>query len=508
MPTPENNDGRQPIGQAWLRRELGLRVPAPAVESYVVAAARRTEVLGPRTVELYPRQYAVEAAPVRHLRFALRHEPLDLGILVAAFDAINPRDLEAWVEAEPTGGFSRRAWFLYETFTGRTLNLDDVVAGNYVPALDPAKHIVAKRRNSPRHRVADNLLGGRGLCPTVRRTPRLIERMSARVDEDARRLVGSYDPALLARAINYIYTKETRSSFAIEGETPSAGRTERFVAALRAASDFDLSDKAAVVRLQGDIVDPRYAAADWRDFQNFVGETVGGFREELHFICPRPQEIPALMEAWMTMAGRVIDGDVEPVVAAAVTAFAFVFLHPFEDGNGRIHRFLIHHVLARRGFSPPGIIFPVSAAILRDMKSYDEVLATFSRPLFEYVDWGWTGDREVVVTNDTGNLYRYFDATAFAEYLYDRVTETVRRDLAEELDFITVFDRATAAVREVVDMPDRRVSLFVRLCLQNGGRLSGAKRSQFAELDDAEVAAMEAAVRAASGPDSAPAPAM
>ena len=47
-------------------------------------------------------------------------------------------------------------------------------------------------------------------------------------------------------------------------------------------------------------------------------------------------------------------------------------------------------------------------------------------------------------------------------------------------------------------MPDRRASLFVRLCLQNGGRLSAGKRASFAELTDAEVAAMEAAVQAAT----------
>lgn len=492
-----NNEERRPIGQAWLRQELALQVPPPAVESYVIAGARRTELHGSKIVELYTRQYAVDETAASHLRFVLRHEPVDLGVLVATVKTIDPTQLEAWVRREPTGSFSRRAWFFYETFTGRQLDLDDVSIGNYVPALDPDKHIVAERRNSPRHRVADNLLGGPGFCPTVRRTPLLEQSMNARVDEEARALVDSYDPLLLARAVNYIYTKETRSSFAIEGETPNAKRTERFVAALQAAPIFDPADKAAIVRLQGDIVDARYAATDWRDFQNFVGGTVGGFREEVHFVCPRPQDVPALMDAWMTMTRRVVDGGVEPVVAAALAAFAFVFIHPFEDGNGRIHRFLMHHILARRGFSPPGVIFPVSAAILRDTKAYDDVLATFSRPLFDYIDWGWTGEQEIDVANDTGDLYRYFDATAFAEYLYDRVAETVRRDLVEELGFIAVFDRAFDAVREIVDMPDRRVSLFVRLCMQNDGRLSADKRKQFAELDDAEIAAMEVAVRGA-----------
>ena len=60
----------------------------------------------------------------------------------------------------------------------------------------------------------------------------------------------------------------------------------------------------------------------------------------------------------------------DPVLAAAVLAFGFVYAHPFEDGNGRIHRYLIHHILAERGFNPPGVVFPVSAAILDRIDDY------------------------------------------------------------------------------------------------------------------------------------------
>ena len=169
-------------------------------------------------------------------------------------------------------------------------------------------------------------------------------------------------------------------------------------------------------------------------------------------------------------------------------------MHPFEDGNGRIHRFLMHHILAKRGYSPNGMIFPVSAAILRDRPSYEDALETFSKPLLDYIEWRWTPEREIVVTNNTDDLYRYFDAAAFAEYFFDRVADTVRRDLKEELGFVAVFDQALAGVREVIDMPDRRASLFVRLCMQNGGRLSAAKRSQFSELTDAEIGVLEAVV--------------
>lgn len=498
MSRTASQDKRTPLGQAWLRHELRLPAPRPFVESHRVASGtRRREVDGPCTLEMYPRRYSVGRSVVSHIRFALRHEALDLGVLAGAFEAMDAGELEDWVRREPTGAFSRRAWFLYETLTGRTLDLEDARHGNYAAALDPHRHIVASRRNSRRHRVADNLLGGRDLCPTVRRTEALEAAMADRADLRLRRLLAACDPAVLDRAVNYLYTKESRASFAIEGERPSARRAERFATALKRASDVGPVDEAALAALQNAIVDPRYAASGWRNAQTFVGGVGTGFRDEVHFVCPRPRDVRGLMEGWAALHRRVVEGGVPPVVAAAASAFAFVFAHPFDDGNGRIHRFLIHQVLTQTGYVPAGAVFPVSAAILRDRRGYDRVLESFSRPRLALTEWRWTPERKMVVENDTANLYRYFDATPFAEYLHERVAETVREDMKEEIDFIAVFDRAFDAVRAVVDMPDRRASLLVRLCMQNNGALPRRRRRLFPELADEEVGAMEDAVRRA-----------
>jgi len=47
---------------------------------------------------------------------------------------------------------------------------------------------------------------------------------------------------------------------------------------------------------------------------------------------------------------------------------------------------------------------------------------------------------------------------------------------------------------EIVDMPDRRASLLVRLILQNHGKLSRGKRPTFAEIKDDELHRIEDAV--------------
>ena len=488
------NDSHTPAGQYALHQKLEMRRPLPAVRSLVGAGARRTKELSGTTEEYYPLQYLPAETLIGHLTFALKNEPLDLGIIHEAMAGIGRRALELWVRSKPTSGFSRRAWFLYETLTGQTLDLEEARAGIYVDALDTRRHYSADPQTSARHRVRDNLLGGGGFCPVLRRTPRLEALCKARLDLEVARLTQQYAPETLARAVSFLYTKETRSSFAIEGERPSRLREERFWQTLHGAADFHPS-KEELIRLQAGIVDPRYAAHDWRDVQNFVSQTAHDFQEQIHFICPRPQDVPILMQGWMAMMERVSSSDLDAVLAAAVSAFAFVFVHPFEDGNGRIHRFLIHAMLARRGFSPPGVILPVSAAILRQRHLYDQALEVFSRPLLPHIDWEWTEDRSIEVLNTTDQLYCYFDATAQAEYLYERVADTIQQDFKKELDFLSLYDACFEVVRDVVDMPDRRASLLVRLCLQNQGHLAKGKRDQFAELTDEEVAGIEAAIR-------------
>ena len=171
---------------------------------------------------------------------------------------------------------------------------------------------------------------------------------------------------------------------------------------------------------------------------------------------------------------------------------------------------MIYQVLSTEGFAPANLLFPISAAIVRDRRTYNVALEAFSESILPFIDWHWTATKKIKVENDTANLYRYFDATLLVEFLYSKVAETIRKDLKEELDFVGIYDGALTAVRDIIDMPDRRASLFVRLCLQNGGRLSRAKRAEFKELTDTELASLHAAIRdvmaeltVGTGPDDA-----
>lgn len=177
-----------------------------------------------------------------------------------------------------------------------------------------------------RQRVIDNLIGNREYCPIIRRTKTLDALMGEELDRETRTIVEETDPVVLSRAISYLYTRETKSSFAIEGEVIAKGRSERFVSALERAAKFDPTEKASFIDLQSKIVDPRFSETGWREVQNYVGQTMSDYTEQVHFVCPKPEDVASLMAGWMGFTKRLQASDVHPVCAAAAMSFGFVFI--------------------------------------------------------------------------------------------------------------------------------------------------------------------------------------
>lgn len=225
---------RMTIGLYRLAEELGLHLPLPSSRSEIVAGARRTIVTDGKTFEQYPKSYTPQGL-IGNLRFALRYEPIALDVYLAIFQTIGNRQLEDWIRSEPTSIFTRRVWYLYELLMGKRLDIPDLIPSGYIDLIDPEIHITGPRRLIRRQRINDNLLGFSGYSPLVRRTEPLNSFMEKRLAQEARVIVEGCDTAILARAVHYLFTKETKSSFAIEGEAPSKDRTERFVAALMKA---------------------------------------------------------------------------------------------------------------------------------------------------------------------------------------------------------------------------------------------------------------------------------
>jgi Fic family protein len=429
-----------------------------------------------------------------HLVFAFKWEGVDLGVLAALFKRVSSGEIKNIVLATPTGAFARRLWFLYEWLTAQTLDVPDPGKVRAVPVLDPdLQYGLETALPSSRHKILDNLPGTPSFCPLVRRSAALQVAGAGQYGERARRVIGQTRADLVARAAAFLLVKDSKASFAIEGERASGVRAIRWAQAIAQAGTRPLS-LAEFERLQKMVIgDSRFVRLGLRQEGGFVGVHDRVTQEPVpDHISAFHRDLPDLVMGICEFDERAPPRGLDPVIAAASIGFGFVYVHPFEDGNGRLHRWLFHHVLAQARYNPPGVTFPISSAIERRIEAYKAVLESYSSQMLPLIDWRATPDGNIEVLSETADYYRYFDATAHAEFLYACVAQTVEQDLPDEVAFLEAFDRFTLAIQQVVDMPDRKLGLLRNLLAQNLGRLSKrALEGEFSGLTVREVEAIE-----------------
>lgn len=491
-PIPENT---QLVG--WSALIHGLKLSAPLRYPSCVS---RKHIKNSQRKEgrwlIFDKRYAPSTAAIDQLVFALRHETIDLLVLKRAFDRIPPEELSQFITATPNGTLTRRIWFFYETLTGKRLDIDDAPNVTAVDALDPEAYITGPVRLSRRHRVRDNLLGQAGFCPLVRKTKKLQSFIELNLAKQAATTVGRTGGHLLARAASFMLLADSRASFEIEGERVPQNRLERWGRAVLEAGKRPLN-QSEIYRLHRIMTgDDRFTRIGYRSNDVFLGERDHNNDPLPEFIGARQDDVPDLMLSLNNCNNRMRTSDIDPVIQAAILAFGFVYIHPLEDGNGRLHRCLIHHVLSERNFAPPGVVFPVSSVMLDQIDEYRRVLKAHSGPLMNFIEWKSTPDKNVEVLNNTADLYRYFDCTDATEFLFTCVQRTVENDLPKEIAYLLAHDAAEKGIMELVEMPDQLAKTLINFVRQNKGILPKKRRKkEFAALTDDEVIAVEEIIR-------------
>jgi hypothetical protein len=487
-PLPEENVSL--VGYAALVDKYELRVPLPVMLAVISAKHTKYETDSWR---VFTPRHAPEDSLYGQLVFALKHEGVDLAILKALFDVIHAGEIEPAIKNEPNGMYARKIWFLYEYFQGEKLDIPDSTQGNFVDLLDGKLQYGGPSRPSKRHRVRNNLPGVRDFCPIVRRTPALDHLIELDLSARAGETIGSIHPDVLMRAAAFLLLEDSKASYAIEGETPPHNRAERWGRVIGKAGNIPLS-REEFERLQKEVItDTRFIHMGYRREGGFIGRRDRATNLPIpDHISARFDDLDRLIEGLIETADLLKDSDYPPVLAAAAIAFGFVFIHPFEDGNGRLHRYLLHHVLLETGFTPKGVVFPVSSVILERLSEYRTVLESYSQPRLAYIEWRATDKGNVEVLNQTFDLYRFFDATVQTEFFYSCVEETISNALPEEVDYLQKYDRIKFFVNQYIDMPDHMADLLIRFLNQNDGRLSKRARSkEFCALTDDEVNTLE-----------------
>ncbi|TIR28018.1 MAG: cell filamentation protein Fic, partial [Mesorhizobium sp.] len=250
-----------PAGYSALIDAYKLAVPLPRILSATGEHHRITEQDGWRIMT--PR-HAPQPTLEGHLTFALKYEGLDLAVLKRLFLETGPAAIEALVRKSPTGSYARRIWFLYEWLNGTRLDLPDATAGRYVPVVDPGLQWAAQEKTAPRYRVKDNLPGTPDFCPLVFRTEVLDQFTGLDLPRRAQDIIAGVSRDLLARTAAFLLLKDSRSSYAIEGELPPQDRIQRWGRAIGEAGRQPL-DRDELLRLQRIVLgDARFVKLGFR----------------------------------------------------------------------------------------------------------------------------------------------------------------------------------------------------------------------------------------------------
>lgn len=485
------------VGYERVRVALGLSALEPARPARIRPVTR---------VEPMADHLAVPASvapttgdPLAHLLFALKHEGTNLGILLEAFKQVAADDVLAELRRTPSGAYARLAGYLWEQANGTTLEAPPV-AGAVVDLFDPARYVTGPAQRNARWRVNFNGLGSLRYCATVERTPAVQAALASDLLGRANRYAAGLDRLLRDRALAWAYLHETLDSFAIEREAPGEDRARAFVALLHQAHERRALSEPYLVELQqATVSNPLDRAEAFRHEQNRLQGPLRG-AAGVTYVPPPPRLARELMDELMAFA-NASSSAIDPLVAAAIVSFGFVFIHPFMDGNGRLSRFLYHHALCRAGALQDGLLLPVSVAMKKNEHDYLQTLQAYSRPLRErwQVTWLDEGRFDFRYTGDPDHgIYRYWDATGCVEFACRMAEQALDIELRHETRHLMRYDAVLRKVDGAIDVRGSDLATLVLSALDNGGVVSKRRRDQFqhtvpaAAFDRIESAAREA----------------
>ncbi len=479
------------VGYGALIEKLKLSIPLP--NRLALISTKNRQYSTDNWLVLTSR-HEPEDTLYKQLIFALKYEGVNLLFFKKLFEAVHKDTIKEIVQKEPSGQYSRKIWFLYEWLLEVKLDIPDLDKGNFVFLIDEdLQYTSTISTNSSRHRIKNNLAGTVDFCPLIFKTEKLENYIAKNSTENINTVVKGFRKDVLLRTSSFLLLKDSKASFSIEGETPTQNRAIRWGKAIGQAGSKALS-KEELYRLQQIVIEnSRFVEMGYRTEGGFVGEHDRTTGEPIpEHISAKQDDVEQLMNGLIITAHHMESIGFHPILTATKIAFGFVFIHPFVDGNGRIHRYLIHHLLASMKYSPQGIIFPISATILERIDDYRKVLENYSHPILDFIEWEKTKSNNVNVLNDTIDYYRYFDATPQAEFLFECVDTTIHKTIPEEVAYLQKYDEMKVWLDDHFQMPDNMVALLIRFLEQNNGKLSKrAQEKEFVGLNNEEVKNIE-----------------
>lgn len=490
------------LGYQYLIDHYQLEVPALRQTYRVGNSSSHKQIIhgdGSEIFDIPAHKAPKERNLVTGVTFALKHEVLNLTVFASLFrKPASQEALELWLKDKPSSKYARTAAALARWLTDREFNYSLPSGCPRHTLLNAQEYYTGPGFIDTQFSIHLNVLGNALFCPIVQKTPAIQALIEHDIKKSFQEKIQLAEPELLRRAIDYLYLAETQSTYDLEREIPDNNRAAKFRKLLEDTETWAPLTEELFCEWQNMIVQPLSHEFQYRNEQNWLAKP-GRLRNIAEYIPPSPNDNRKLMQALIDACQKMMKDEIHPVLIATLFSFGFVLFHPFFDGNGRIHRFLIHHILRRTNFIPAHTILPVSARIIKRIDQYAKVLTSISTPITDLINYRLDADSSSIHIVGGQHIwnYSYPNLTEAFEFILSCCTQSIELDFLEELIFLKAYDQVISEISKIVDLRQNKIDNLIHIIKNNGGFISKAKRHYFPEISDSNMERIEQTIRQA-----------
>ena len=359
--------------------------------------------------------------------------------------------------------------------------------------IDPEAYVIGPCWRLDRKRqLYNNMFGNKYFRPFARRS--LIS-----TTESIKHFLESHTSEMSIdtrlRATSYMRVKETQATFEIEGENDRVSEARKWCTLLRRVKDLPLNNEKGTLSVAKSLFPAESIDYnEWRSSEIFIGRTktkpTGQFEENIYHIGAKAQDLQTLMAGFFSVMNNCLqfsNGDFsdrhpllrknhqafDHISIIALLSLSFTIIHPLCEGNGRIHRLLIHYLLECFKIVDSWLV-PVSIIILHDnlkTGNKDRILRAISEPIMRQTKYRFV-DRELKITNDTRLLYECWEGTAAVEYMHSLLGKSIRISIDCAL-YIQIWDQCLKDLDEAREkLTHSQLKMLIGRYLQSG-KVSG-----------------------------------
>lgn len=521
----------KPIGYSWLEKNMRVcslnKQTSSRPDVYLVNSRREKDAVAAVKTGVRPvwSQNLCDAYDsmglVDHISFALKHEGIDLYLLSKAFTFFGEKErsyIAEKIAQSPKSRDSslRRLGYLCEKMTKKEIPLpeDVLVRTAYDPLFDPNIYytLTDPRDISIKYKITDNAIGDvSSICPIIRRNERLDFHCASNYGSAVSAVLSKCPEDIQRDVAGKAAEGESQRSFEFEKDAYAAkSRIDKFKETLlNIDKEKDYLTESNLVALQNIITSKFRRDEEFRDYQNFIGVYTDS-KTYVSYLPPAPKLLRGYMYEVRKLYKTLTDPicGLDPILAASAVSSFFILAHPFNDGNGRISRFLLQDICIKRGYSYNNIILPVSEVLAEGgteaRRQYIQSLADITGPMMKEIDFtfeekniGGRFVKEPKIIKCDSRIYAYPDITGFCESIYNFIKQAAEQYLPETL-LRSQIEKDVSLELEAsapeINIGVKRLSGFIGFCINNGGRLSNNKKRQFRDIPTETVDKLEGIV--------------